>query len=119
MLLGLGLFVVWFTGLIIVGDKGYPSQYFWISGTIITVAFAVSPFWRLRSSKWFWPTAILIELANLTLLWLKRGLVANPELPSKGVVKGLMLLDLAGSWAVMAGVCWLFCKQFPWELSDE
>ena len=119
MLLGFGLFAVWFIGLFVVGGWGYPSQYFWISGTFVAASVAVAPFWRLRGSSWFWPTAVLIEVVNLALLWAERGFVANPTLPSKGVVKGLMLLACMADWAIMVGACWGIRRQFPWQLPDE
>ena len=119
MLVVFGLFVVWLCGLIIVGEQGYPSQYFWLSMTILAVGFAVAPFWRLRGSVWFWPTTVLIEVANLALLYTEREFVANSDLPSKGVIHTMLVIDVMGSWAVMAGVCWLFNKRFPWQLEDE
>lgn len=119
MLVVFGLFAVWICGLIIVGGWGYPSQYFWISGTLTAVGFAVAPFWRLRGSVWFWPTTVLLEVANLVLLYVERNYVANPDLPSKGAVKGLFVLDCLGSWAVIIGVCWLVSRRFPWQLAEE
>lgn len=119
LLLGFGLFAVWFTGLFVVGGWGYPSQYFWTTGTLIPLTAAIAPFWKLRGSSWFWPTTVLIEMSNLALLWVERGFVANPELPSKGVVKGLMVLDCVGDWAIMVGVCWVISRKFPWQLSNE
>lgn len=119
MLISFGLFAVWLCGLIIVGGWGYPSQYFWTSGTLFAVGFGVAPFWRLRSSVWFWPTAVVIEVANLAMLYADRNIVANPDLPSKGIFEGLFLIDCLGSWGVMVCVCWLFTRQFPWQLADE
>ena len=114
-----GLFAVWFCGLIIVGEQGYSSQYFWISGTFLAVGFAVAPFWHLRGSVWFWPATVLIEAGNLALLYLGSEYIANPDLPSKGAVQTMLVIDVMGSWVIMAGVCWFFTKRFPWQLTDE
>lgn len=119
MLITFGLFAVWFCGLIIVGGWGFPSQYFWTSGTFLAVGFAVAPFWRFRKSIWFWSTTMSLEVANLAFLYVERDNVANPDLPSKGIVQGLLLLDVMGSWGIMVGVCWLISRKFPWQQVDE
>lgn len=117
--LSLGFFVVWFFGLIVVGGQGYPSQYFWASGAVVAIAFAVAPFWRLRSLRWYWPTITLLVVSNLALLYLEGSAVGNRDLPAKGIVQLLFVLDCLTCWGVMVCVCWLSCRQYPWQLLDQ
>jgi len=82
-LLTLGLLAAWLCGLIFAGNYGYASQYFWLSGSALAIGFAVAPFWRFRSSNWYWPTAVVLALVHLAALYLERTFVAHRELPAK------------------------------------
>ena len=42
MLMTLGLFAVWSCGMIFVGIYDYASQYFWLSGSVLAISFAVA-----------------------------------------------------------------------------
>ena len=118
-LLTIGLFALWLCGLIVVGGHGYPSQYFWLSGSAVAIGFAVAPFWRFRASGWYWPTVAFLGAANLAALLIERAYISNPTLPAKGVVQGLIILDVMASWAVMVGICYLIKGRFPWQLTDQ
>ena len=97
------------------GGWSYSSQYFWASLCVASVGFAVAPFWRLRASIWYWPTVALLVLINLAALYLKRDFVALSDLPSKGAVQGLFVLDCMACWSLMVGVAYLFDRKFPWN----
>jgi hypothetical protein len=118
-LVGFGSFIIWFFGLIIVGDQGYASQYFWVSGCALAIGFAVAPFWRLRRSSWYWWTIATITIANLSVIYLMRARAAVAALPSKGTVQLMLLVDCLVCWAVMVGVCYAIYRQFPWQMTDE
>jgi hypothetical protein len=117
--LTLGLFVIWFVGLIVVGGQGYPSQYFWISGGAAAIAFAVVPFWKLRTSVWYWPTVAALAVANLVVMYFARLAVGHRDLPAKGLVQLMFIADCMISWGAMVCVCWLFCRLFPWQLLNQ
>ncbi|KMS54447.1 hypothetical protein V474_21660 [Novosphingobium barchaimii LL02] len=118
-LVGLGSFVTWFFGLIIVGEQGYASQYFWLSGCALAIGFAVAPFWRLRRSAWYWWTVAAITTANLSLVYLMRARAAVTELPSKGTVQLMFVVDCLACWAVMVAVCYAIYRKFPWQMASE
>lgn len=118
-LLALGLSALWFCGLVVVGGRGYPSEYFWLSVSALAVGFAVAPFWRFRASAWYWPTVAFLGAAHLAALAIERAYISNPTLPAKGVFLGLFVLDVMASWGVMVGVCYLLKGQFPWEMADQ
>ena len=107
--------VLWMFGLILAGGRGYESQYFWASGCIVAIGFAVAPIWRRRASVWYWPTVALLIAINLAAMYVTRDYVAHRDLPSKGVVQGLLLLDVMGCWALMVGVAYLTDHKFPWS----
>ena len=117
--LSLCLFALWFCGLIVVGGKGYPSQYFWLSGSAFSICLAVAPLWRFRASVWYWSTVAFLIATNLATIYFARDYISNPDLPAKGVVQGLGVLDCMASWVVMVGVCYLVKGQFPWRVTDE
>ena len=119
LLLVFGLFVLWFCGLIFVDGLGYPSQYFWVTGSMGAICFGVAPFWRLRTSIWYWPTVVLLIVANLATLYVEWTFISHPDLPSKGIVQTLFLLDCIASWGFMVGVCWLISRKFPWQFTDQ
>lgn len=118
-LLALGLIALWACGLVVVGNQGYPSQYFWGSVAVTAIGFAVAPFWRLRASIWYWPAVALLGIANLAALYIERAYVSDPELPSKGVVQAILVVDCMASWSFMVIVCWLFSRRFPWQLPEQ
>lgn len=119
MLLTFGLFAIWFCGLIFVGGYGYASQYFWSSGSALAIGFSVAPFWRLRYSSWYWPTIAGLTLIHLAALYLQGTFIAHPELPPKGVVVGMLLIDCMASWSIIVAACWMTTRRFPWQLSDQ
>lgn len=119
MLLTFGLLAVWLCGLIFVGSYGYQSQYFWLSGSVLAIGFAVAPFWRFRSSSWYWPTIIILGLIHLAALYFERTFVGHRELPPKGLVQGMLVIDCMASWSIMVGICWMTTRRFPWQLSDR
>jgi hypothetical protein len=108
-------FVAWISGLIMVGSWGYPAQYFWFSASILAIGCAVAPFWRRRGSIWYWPSVALIIVINLAAMYVERDYVAQRDLPSKGVVQGLLVLDCISSWLLMVGVAYLADRRFPWS----
>jgi hypothetical protein len=113
---GLGLFIIWFFGLIIVGQEGYASQYFWVSGCTLAIGFAVAPFWRLRRSAWYWCTIAALTAANLSAVYVLRARAAEATLPSKGTVQLMFVIDCLACWAVMIGVCYAIYRCFPWQM---
>lgn len=119
MLLTLGLLVVWLCGLIFVGPYGYASQYFWLSGSALAIGVAVAPFWRFRSSSWYWPTILVFGLIHLASLYLGRNFVGQRDLPPKGLVQGMFVIDCVAGRSIMVGVCWMTTSRFPWQLSDR
>ncbi|MEG3155309.1 hypothetical protein [Sphingomonas sp. RB1R13] len=114
-LLLIAAFVSWFSGLILAGGWGYPSQYFWFSASILAIAIAVAPFWRRRGSTWYWPSVALITGINLTLMYLKRDDLAQRDLPAKGIVQGLLVLDCMASWLLMVALAYLADRRFAWQ----
>jgi hypothetical protein len=118
-LLTLSLFAAWMCGLIFVGSYGYASQYFWLSGSLLAIGVAVAPFWRFRSSDWYWPTVVVLGLIHLAALYFERSFVGHRDLPPKGLVQGMLVIDCMASWSIMVGVCWMTTRRFPWQLSDE
>ena len=118
-LLTLGLIAIWLCGLILVGSYGYEGQYFWFSFNALAISFAVAPFWRLRSSNWYWPTIAALGLVHIATLYFERTFVGHRELPSKGLVQGMLVIDCMASWSIMVGVCWIITRRFPWQLSDQ
>jgi len=119
VLLALCFFVAWFCGLILVGSYGYPSQYFWLTGSAFAIAVAVAPFWRFRSSNWYLPTIVILGLIHLVALHVERTLVGHRDLPPKGVIQGILVIDIMASWGVMVGICRISTGRFPWQLSDQ
>lgn len=115
-LVGLGSFIVWFLGMIIVGEDGYASQYFWVSGCALAIGFAVAPFWRLRRSAWYWCTIAALTAANLSVVYVMRAQAAEATLPSKGMVQLLLLFDIMMCWFVMIRVCYAIHRRFPWQM---
>ena len=115
----LSLFSAWMCGLIFVGSYGYASQYFWLSGSLLAIGFAVAPFWRLRSSDWYWPTVVGLVLIHLAALYFERDFVGHRDLPSRGLVQGMLVIDCMASWSIMVGACWITTRRFPWRLSDQ
>ena len=105
----------WFFGLILIGEWGYPSQYFWITGCAFSIGFGVAPFWRLRASAWYWPTVGLLVVGNLVALWVWRDFAAHTELPSKGLVQAMLIADIMASWAVMVVIAYVIDRQLPWR----
>lgn len=118
-LLTLGLLMVWLCGLIFIGSYGYASQYFWLSGGVLAIGVAVAPFWRLRSSTWYWPTVVVLGFIHLAALYLERTFIGQRDLPAKGLVQGMLVIDCMASWSIMVGVCWMITRRFPWQLSDQ
>jgi len=118
-LLTLGLLAIWSCGLIFVGSYGYESQYFWISCSALAIGVAVAPFWRLRSSSWYWLTIAFLGLVHVAALYLERAFVGHRHLPPKGMVQGMLVIDCMASWSIMVGVCWVVTRRFPWQLSDQ
>jgi len=114
-----GLFAAWFCGLIAFGERDYGSQYFWVSGCAMAIGFAVAPLWRFRSTGWYWPTVVSLGIAHLAALYSQPDFTSNPDLPAKGVVQGLFVLDCLASWAVMVAVCYFFVRKFPWQVPSE
>lgn len=114
-LLGTCVFVSWFAGLIAVGSRGYPSQYFWGSEALLAIVCAVAPFWRHRSAVWYWPSVGLFVIANLALMYLGRDHVGQTDLPSKGVVQGLVVADCIACWFLMVGIAYLVDGKLPWK----
>lgn len=117
-LVGLGFFVTWFFGLIIVGEEGYASQYVWVSGCLLAIGFAVAPFWRLRRSAWYWWTIAALTAANLSFIYFMRTRAAVATLPSKGTFQLMLLVDCLACWAVLVGVCYVIYRQFPWQMTS-
>ena len=115
-LVGLSSFIIWFFGLIIVGEEGYASQYFWVSGCALAIGFAVAPFWRLRRLAWYWCTIAALAVANLSAVYIMRARAAEATLPSKGTVQLMLVLDGLACWAVMIGVCYAIHRRFPWQM---
>ena len=107
--------VLWVLGLLFVGQKGYAGQYFWVSECAVAIGFAVAPFWRRRASIWYWPTVALLVIVNLTVIYAMRDYVAIGDLPSKGAVQGLLVLDCIASWLLMVGIAYLVDRKFPWS----
>ena len=118
-LLALSLLAIWFCGLIILGSYGYEGQYFWLSCSALATGFAVAPFWRLRYSNWYWPTIAVLGLLHVAALYFERALAGRSELPPKGVVQIMLLIDCMASWSIMVAVCWIMTRRFPWQLSDQ
>jgi hypothetical protein len=118
-LLTLGLLAAWLCGLIFVGSYGYASQYFWLSGSVLAIGVAVAPFWRFRSSNWYWPAVAVLGLIHLAALYFERHFVGHRELPPKVLVQGMLVIDCMASWGIMVGVCWMTTRRFPWQLSDR
>ena len=114
-LLGIGLFLLWFYGLFAMGERGYDRQYFWASECLIALSFAVAPFWRLRTTRWYWAAILLLVPAHLGALYAKWAYISDSELPSKGIFKGIVVLDCMASWCVMVGICWLTTRRLPWQ----
>jgi hypothetical protein len=113
--------IAWFFGLILAGRLGYPSQYFWFSLASLAIGCAAAPFWRHRSSVWFWPSVALSVGINLAAIYLDRDFVAQVDLPSKGAVQALLVADCIGCWLLMVGFAYLADGRFPWNTrgSDE
>ena len=118
LLLRAGLPAVWVCGLNFAGSYGYPSQYFWLSASIAAIGFAVAPFWRFRSSNWYWPTIAAVGLIHLTALYFERQFIGRRELPPKGLFLGMLVIDCMAIWGIMVGVCWVTTRRFPWQLPD-
>ncbi len=119
MFLTFGLLAAWLCGLIFIDGYGYASQYFWLSISALAIGFAAAPFWRFRYSSWYWPTIAGLILTHLVALYLQRSLAAYPELPPKGAVLGMLLIDCMASWGVMVAACWIITRRFPWQLSNQ
>ncbi|WP_277981521.1 hypothetical protein [Sphingomonas phyllosphaerae] len=115
-LIGFGTFMTWFFGLIIVGEEGYASQYFWVSGCAFAVGSAVAPFWRLRRLAWYWCTIAFLTAANLSAVYVLRERAAEAALPSKGIVQLMLVFDGLVCWVVMVGVCFAIYRRFPWQM---
>ncbi len=118
-LLALGIFVIWFLGLIIVGGQGYSTQYFWVSSSALAVVFAVAPFWRFRFSAWYWCTTAALVAANLIALYIMRAKVSVHDLPANGIVQLLVVVDCMASWVVVVGVYYIIHRRFPWQTSRQ
>lgn len=108
-------FAFWMVGLVVVGNWGYAGQYFWSSGSALCVGFAVAPFWHRRSSRWYWPTVVFLILANFVVLYFERNLIAYRNLPAKGIVQGIFVVDCMTCWALMVGIAYLCERKFPWS----
>jgi len=108
-------FVMWMLGLILVGGWGYARQYFWASECAVAIGFAVAPFWRRRRSVWYWPTVGLLIVIHLAIIYVNRDFVAVGDLPSKGAVQGLLVLDCLACWLLMVGIAYLSDRKFPWR----
>lgn len=115
----IGIFVAWSSSMIFADGKGYSSEYFWISCSLTAIAFAIAPFWHLRTSPWYWPAIGLVGALNLGALYLLRSCVSNPDLPSKGTVQGLFILAIVVDWSIMVAACWLVSRHLPWRSLDE
>jgi hypothetical protein len=118
-LLALSLLAIWLCGLLLVGSYGYQSQYFWVSLSVLSIGFAVAPFWRFRSSNWYWPTIAVLGLVHVAALYFERTFTAHHHLPPKGLVQGMLVVDCMASWSIMVGVCWIVTRRLPWQLSDQ
>lgn len=92
---------------------------FWLSGGVLAIGVAVAPLWRFQSSNWYWPTVVVLGLVHLVVLYLERTFVGHRELPQKGLVQGILVVDCMASWTIMVGVCWMANRRFPWQLSDQ
>jgi hypothetical protein len=91
-------------GLILVGGWGYPSHYFWGSGCLLSIGTAIAPFWRFRRSVWYWPSVTILIIINLAMLYGNEDYIAHRDLPSKGAVAGLFVLDCMACWLLMVGI---------------
>jgi len=118
-LITLSLLAIWSCGLIFFGGYGYESQYFWFSGCVLSIRVAVAPFWHLRSSSWYWPTIAVLVVVHVGLLFFERRFIGNRNLPAKGLVQGIFVIDCMTSWGVMVAVCRVITQRFPWRLSDR
>src|SRR5690242_14983209 len=110
--------VLWIAGLGLAGSLGYPSQYFWFSMAIIAIAGAAVPFWRHRNAVWFWPSVGLLVVANVAVMYFERDYVAQTDLPSKGVVQALLIVDCIACWLSMVGFAYVVDGRLPWK-ADE
>lgn len=119
VLLTLGLLAAWLGGMIFAGSLDYASQYFWFSCSGLAIGFAVAPFWRFRSANWYWATVIVLGVFHLAALYFERTFVGHRDLPAKGLVQGMLLIDCMASWSIMVGACWMATRRFPWQLSDQ
>jgi hypothetical protein len=108
-------FVAWISGLIVVGGWGYPSQYFWVSFSTIAIVVAAAPFWKRRCSIWYWPSVALMTVINLAVLYVERDYVAQSDLPAKGIVQWLVIVDCMACWLLMVGFAYLADRRFPWK----
>lgn len=117
-LFGTCAFVLWFAGLVAAGSQGYTSQYFWCSGGLLAIVFAVAPFWRRRSAVWYWPSIGFFVIANVALMYLERDYVDQTDLPSKWVVQGLLVADCISCWLLMVGFAYVVDGRLPWK-ADE
>jgi hypothetical protein len=108
-------FACWMVGLVTLGAWGYESHYFWASGCAVAIGFAVAPFWRLRTSIWYWPTVALFVFMNIIALIAMREYVVRAELPSKGIIQGLLVVDCMVCWLMMVGIAYSFERRFPWN----
>jgi hypothetical protein len=119
LLLGTCAFVLWAAGLGVAGSTGYPSQYFWCSAALIAIACAVAPFWRRRNAVWYWPSVGFLIIANVAAMYLERGYVAQTDLPSKGLVQLLVVIDCIACWLLMVGCACLVDGRFPWKADES
>jgi hypothetical protein len=107
--------VTWGFGLFVVGGWGYAGEFFWCSLSAIAIGFAVAPFWRHRRSIWYWPTVVILIVINLAVMYVERRHIFLDDLPSKGIVQGLVVLDCMACWGLMVGTAYLFDRRFPWD----
>ena len=108
-------FACWIAGLVTLGAWGYESHYFWASECAIAIGFAVAPFWRLRTSIWYWPTVALLVFMNIIVLIVMRDYVVRAELPSKGIIQVLLVVDCMTCWLMMVGIAYSFERGFSWN----
>lgn len=117
LLIVLSLIAFWMCGLFFVGGFGYSKQYLWLSLSILVLFWAAIPFWRSRSSSWYWPTIVVLGLIHLIALYVGRTFIGHGEMPPKWLVQAMVGIDIVASWGVMIGVSWLITRRFPpWHL---
>lgn len=58
-----------FAGFVIADGVRLGGLYVWTTISVLGCGLAVAIFWPSRTSKWFWPTIVLVAAAHSMLLW--------------------------------------------------